>query len=242
MTGMLNTTREHLAAARLWAANRAPYFATTLFALSPIAQPGLNTVGVDRRWRLYVDPRVDWRRELAAQVRAGIDVVAGAVDYSYRRPSRRRGSPIGRAVVLPALVQPVPAVTVIVDTSASMDEHAIGASLVEIKGILHSSGVAGQRLVVLSCDTAVRNAQRVFSAESVRPIGGGGTDLRAGIERALDLRPRPDVIVVLTDGFTPWPDHRPVATVIVALLGAGPDPPAWARVVRIPFDDGTASD
>jgi predicted metal-dependent peptidase len=48
--------REHFAAARLWAADRAPYFASALFALSPSATEGLGSVGVDRNWHLYVDP------------------------------------------------------------------------------------------------------------------------------------------------------------------------------------------
>ena len=56
-------------------------------------------------------------------MRSGIDTVSGAVDYSYRRPSRRLGSPIGRAVVFPALVQPVPRVAVVVDTSGSMSQE-----------------------------------------------------------------------------------------------------------------------
>jgi len=41
------------------------------------------------------------------------------------------------------------------------------------------------------------------------------------------------VIIVLTDGYTPWPSERPPAQVIVALLEDGPDPPDWARVVRV---------
>ena len=33
-----------------------PYYARALFALSPVAAPGLKTFAVDRFWRLYVDP------------------------------------------------------------------------------------------------------------------------------------------------------------------------------------------
>lgn len=36
-------------------------------------------------------------------------------------------------------------------------------------------------------------------------------DIAAGIEAAAALRPRPAVIVVLTDRFTPWPGRPPAA-------------------------------
>lgn len=62
--------------------------------------------------------------------------------------------------------------------------------------------------------------------------GGGGTDLRAGIAAASALRPRPDLIVVFTDGHTPWPAQSPPGSAVVAaLLGrkgeALPDTPGW---------------
>ena len=57
----------------------------------------------------------------------------------------------------------------------------------------------------------------------------------AGIESALALRPRPSMIVVLTDGYTPWPAAAPRgARVVVGLVGKGRwEVPDWATVVRI---------
>ncbi|GLW12536.1 hypothetical protein Misp01_76640 [Microtetraspora sp. NBRC 13810] len=83
-------------------------------------------------------------------------------------------------------------------------------------------------------------------AEGITLVGGGGTDLRTGFAKALRARPRPDAIVILTDGQTPWPDTRPPCRTVVGLFprtrGARPEddpdylpdaPPAWARVVAI---------
>lgn len=51
--------------------------------------PGTVPVGL-RRWaEELLGARVDWRRVLAAEIRRGVAAVAGAVDYSYKRPSRR---------------------------------------------------------------------------------------------------------------------------------------------------------
>ena len=140
-------------------------------------------------------------------------------------------------VVLPALRRPVPEVAVVCDTSGSMSDDLLAASLAEVEGLLSALGLA-RRLRVLACDTAVGAAQRVSSARQVTLTGGGGTDMGAGIAAAAGLRPRPAVIVVLTDGYTPWPDGPPRGSkVVVGLLGDdAPDAPAWARAVRVPAD------
>lgn len=197
------------------------------------------------RWaEAFIEPTVDWRTLLAAEVRAAVANIVGAVDYSHRRPSRRTGSPVGRRVVLASLVQPVPRVAVVVDTSASMTDADLGVALVEIAALLRACGAMGGYLTVLACDSAVGEAQRVFNADQVRLTGGGGTDLRVGLAAAAELNPRPELIVVITDGHTPWPEASPGARVVVALVGddaepAGFDrpssgPPSWARSVRIP--------
>jgi predicted metal-dependent peptidase len=186
------------------------------------------------RWAEQVlQPAVDWRRVLAAELRRAVADTAGAVDYSYQRPSRRAS--VAGPVVLPALRRPVPEVAVVCDTSGSMTEDLLAAALAEVEGLLRSLGLARQ-VRVLACDTAVGPARRVTSARQVELVGGGGTDMGAGIAAAAALRPRPAVTVVLTDGFTPWPDRPPRGTrVVVALLGdEAPDGPDWARAVRVP--------
>ena len=59
-----------MSAARLWAANEAPYLATAIFAMSPTSVPGLGTMATDRNWHLYVDPEVfnRWSIEEAGSV------------------------------------------------------------------------------------------------------------------------------------------------------------------------------
>ena len=63
--------------------------------------------------------------------------------------------------------------------------------------------------------------------------------MAAGIEASLALRPKPDAVIVITDGETPWPDQAPPVPVIVALLDHGwaPDVPEWARTIRISLGD-----
>jgi predicted metal-dependent peptidase len=186
------------------------------------------------RWAAEVlAPTVDWRRLLSAELRRAIADVAGAVDYSYRRPSRR--APAVSGVVLPALRRPVPELAVVCDTSGSMSDDLLAMALAEVEGLLRALGLA-RRLRVLACDAAAGPARRVTSARQVELTGGGGTDMGAGIAAAYALRPRPAVTVVLTDGYTPWPSVPPKGMRVVAgLLGDdAPVAPEWARSVRVP--------
>jgi hypothetical protein len=194
------------------------------------------------RWAESVRPsRVDWRRVLAAEIRRGVAIVAGNVDYTYRRPSRRARSV--RNVILPAMHRPLPNVAVVCDTSGSMHEGLLARALTEVEGLLARGGLRQAQIRVLAVDTNVHAVRRVSRASQVELAGGGGTDMGVGIAAAAALRPRPSVIVVLTDGFTPWPDKPPKAVhVVVGLLTQPMVPtnrfaaPGWARIVRIEQD------
>jgi predicted metal-dependent peptidase len=194
-----------------------------------------------KRWaENQLDPKVDWRRVLAAEIRKGVSTVSGRVDYTYRRPSRRAHATPG--VILPALERPVPEVAIVCDTSGSMSEEQLAQLLAEIDGVLKGVGLARGQVRVLSVDAQVKSVRRVSSASAVELIGGGGTDMGAGLAVVGRLRPRPSVVVVLTDGLTPWPEQPPkgmqvvVCMVTSAALGRGGRPwaaPPWARVVHV---------
>ena len=186
-----------------------------------------------RRWADQVlEPTVDWRRVLAGAVREALAWASGAVDYTYRRPSRR--SVAVRGAVLPSLRRPLPRVAVVVDTSGSMGPDDLADAMAEVTGVLRQVGVGTNRLTVLACDADVQAVSRVSRAEEVSLAGGGGTDMRVAIKAALAGRDRPHVVVVLTDGYTPWPDEPLSCRLIAGLIGADPPaPPAWVEVVRI---------
>jgi predicted metal-dependent peptidase len=188
-------------------------------------------------WQRWADqtvagPTIPWRRVLASAVRRAIAHAAGCHDYAYSRPGRRR---IPR-IVTPALRRPLVTVAVVVDTSGSMGQSEVNAALAEVKGVIRAAGIGVQRLVVLACDAAVGATSRVRRVEDVQLVGGGGTDMRVGIATAEASRPHPDVIVVFTDGCTPWPDRPPRARLVVAIIGTDASAdhvPDWATAVRV---------
>ena len=125
----------------------------------------------------------------------------------------------------------------VLDTSGSLDDELLAQALGEVDGAIRGTGVRQESVNVVVCDADVQAASRVKSARQVVLGGGGGTDMRVGIAHAAAMRPRPQIIVVLTDGYTPWPERPVAGTVVVAgLLGRGgedlPETPGWVTRVE----------
>lgn len=207
-------------------------------------------------WRRWAEeafhPPLPWRELLGAAVRSAASDSGVGEDYTYGRPSRRSAGLPG--VVLPSLRRRPPRVSVIIDTSGSVSDAELGSALLEVTAISRAVGGRRDLVTVLPCDASAGIVHPLCRAEGIPLMGGGGTDLRTGFAKALRASPRPDVVVVLTDGQTPWPDTRPPCRTVVGLFprqhtlrrrpvrswGEDEDdryvpdsPPAWARVVDI---------
>ncbi|MGW4227829.1 vWA domain-containing protein [Streptomyces sp. NPDC004980] len=200
-------------------------------------------------WQRWADeafhPPQPWRDLLGAAVRSAASGAGAGEDYTYGRPSRRSASLPG--IVLPSLRRRPPRVSVVIDTSGSVSDTELGSALLEVAAISRAVGGRRDLVGVLCCDASAGIVHPLCRAEGIPLVGGGGTDLRTGFAKALRTQPRPDVIVVLTDGQTPWPSAQPACRTVVGLFprhGGGsmdeddpdyvPDsPPPWARVVEI---------
>lgn len=178
-----------------------------------------------------LNPKVDWRKELAAHVRRTLTDIAGMVDYSYKRPSRR--AHLNRKIIFPSLRAPLPNIAVVIDTSGSIGDEALTQAIAEVQGILKKCGLK-DGLSAIVCDASVKSAKKVFNVKDIVLSGGGGTDMRIGINKALESKPKPHAIVVLTDGYTPWPDKPISAKLVVGIIGGGiANVPEWARAIEI---------
>lgn len=179
-----------------------------------------------------LNPKVDWRKVLRSAIRHAVADAQGQVNFTYQRPSRRTVP----KVIMPSLRQPVPNIAVIVDTSGSMSNDDLALVLGEVNGVLKQCGQK-QGVDAIVCDAAVHSAKRVFKADQITIAGRGGTDMRVGVEAALDRAVRPHAIIILTDGYTPWPEPLTGINVIAALIGKSrckPEQvPAWIRVVEV---------
>ena len=180
-------------------------------------------------------PTVPWQRVLAGAVRSAVRHAAGAVDYTYSRPSRRSSAVQG--VVLPSLHRPIPEVALVLDTSGSMGDADVAAALSEINGVCK---VVGAPVRAVTCDMVVHTDAAVQRAEQIKVEGRGGTDMRVGFRRILaERRKKPvNVVICLTDGDTPWPSRAEVPAdvkVIVVMIGKfsrNAHAPSWMTTVR----------
>lgn len=184
-----------------------------------------------RRWadEVLTGPKVSWRVLLAGAVRRAAALTVGRTTYTYARPGRRRLP----GLLTPAMRSPKITAAIVIDTSGSMSADDLAAALAETTGIIKATG---GHTTVLTCDVDASGATRVRRASDIELTGGGGTDMRVGIAAAAKLRPRPDITVVLTDGYTPWPTAPISQRLIIAMIGQDPplgQAPPWAVTVHV---------
>lgn len=91
-----------------------------------------------------------------------------------------------------------------------------------------------ENITVIWTDAAVKGVQEFspdeFSYAALKPQGGGGTDMRIGLEKAEEFDPQ--VVVILTDGYTPWPE-APTPFPLICICTTEHPVPDWMEVIRI---------
>ena len=95
---------------------------------------------------------------------------------------------------------------------------------------------------VITGDTKGQTSQLCLSdPRSIDLAGGGGTDMSQLVVEAVNERPKPQMILVCTDGWTPWPSDNedcgiPIVACITSKLTALPDvykPPHWIVTLEL---------
>lgn len=165
-----------------------------------------------QRWAEEIlSSKCDWRAVLHSSFGRLVSLLGLKNTYSFDRPSRRH---YNSQFFFPRLVSNMPKVAVLIDTSGSMSQSALSQALAEVSSLIK---VTQCSLVVVCCDVNVQSVKKVKNVEHIELLGGGGTDLRNGLQEL--EKHKPDVAVVFTDGYTPWPETAPPFPVIVVLIG-----------------------
>jgi predicted metal-dependent peptidase len=203
--------------------------------------PGSVPAGLSR-WagELLGPPKYNWRKELTSLIRyCSSRYTAGHKISTYSRLSRV-STVNDFSVILPTQKKPVPNVAAVVDTSGSVSQKALEIALTEVEGLCK---LLRTPINVISVDTTAVG-KKVKRIKDAVIQGGGGTDMRLGINKALADREKPSLIIVFTDGFTPHPEDAPKNTkIIYCLCGdrhsvcTDESIPSWAYIVRVEPED-----
>ena len=181
-----------------------------------------------RRWaRATLAPKVDYMATIRHVVLRGLrHSTLGRSDRTYARPHRRQTC-YGE-FIMPSFYQPRPRPGFLIDTSDSMVDALLARAVTELASLTRQLGY-GADVVVACCDAAVHSVKRAFTGNQVELYGGGGTDLRVGLRAFVERKAAPiDLLVVVSDCRTPWPNEAPPFPVITIRVGDG-TPPPWGN-------------
>jgi predicted metal-dependent peptidase len=185
-----------------------------------------------KRWAEEVlNPAIDPAALLRHLVKQAVYLTSGFGERSYRRPSRRDYGP----VVMPCNQAPVPKIAIIVDTSGSMDDGQLGLALGLIGRVVESYRIT-DGIQIVTGDEEGKTVAFTTDPSEVDLRGGGGTDMGAIVESVVDGDDPPHIVLVATDGDTPWPDSD-VGVPVVCCLTSRPcgyySCPEWIEVVKM---------
>jgi len=188
-------------------------------------QAGKLSEGMARMVELMLQPKLPWRALLARFM-----VATARDDYSYARPSSRRGGP----AIFPSLRSSQVNIVVALDISGSISGQEIEEFMTEIDAI---KGQLRARVSLLACDEKlVKGSPWLFEAweefklpKSFR--GGGGTDFRPVFDWIEKQDQAPELLVYFSDCLGRFPEHEPSYPVL--WLVKGRKQPAFGQRVQL---------
>lgn len=198
----------------------------------PSNQRGLLPLFAERLLKKLKNQQTDWRMILNDFVQEEI------VDYSFAPPDKRFDeSPF----FLPDFNEKddfVEDILFMIDTSGSMTDNMVTEAYSEAKGAIDQFN-GKLRGWLGFFDTTIIEPIPFTNEEEfkvIKPAGGGGTDFKLVFEyvQAHMQDKFPAAIIILTDGFAPFPKERLAGGIpVLWLLNNDEVDPPWGKVARI---------
>jgi len=188
-------------------------------------QAGKLADGMARMIDYFLQPTLPWRALLARYMNS-----IARDDYSYTRPSSRRGDP----AIYPSLRSQQLNVVVAVDVSGSIHQDELNEFIAEVDSI---KAQVRARVTLITCDAQLTgDCPWVFEAWDQcqlpdRVSGGGGTDFRPVFDWVERYDQHPDLVVYFTDAQGKFPDYEPGYPVVWLVKGREPVP--WGDRIQL---------
>ncbi|MBC8212654.1 MAG: hypothetical protein H8E21_16475 [Gammaproteobacteria bacterium] len=188
-------------------------------------QAGKLGEGIARMIDFFLQPTLPWRVLLARHMNS-----ISRDDYSYTRPSSRRGDP----AIYPSLRSPQMNVVVAVDVSGSIDKDELDEFVAEVDSL---KSQVRARVTFLTCDSKITgDSPQIFEAWEYcrlpeRIMGGGSTDFNPVFEWVERHDVKPDLLVYFTDADGRFPRCQAPYPVIWLVKGRKAVP--WGQRIQL---------
>ncbi len=173
----------------------------------------------------FLQPQLPWRMLLARYMTA-----SARDDYSYTRPSTRRGY----GAIFPALRSGEVNVVAVVDTSGSISAEEIQEFVSEVDGL---KGQMRAAVTLMACDMEIVGTPQRFEPWEELVIdtsaiqGGRGTSFVPVFEWLQQQDRQPDLVIYFTDAEGAFPDMEPMMPVVWLVKGKQPVP--WGQRIQL---------
>ncbi len=198
----------------------------------PSDQRGLIPAFAKRLIDELKKPQTDWRTILNEFVQEEI------CDYSFNPPDRRFGDFDFFLPDFNEKDESVKNILFMIDTSGSMSDEMITSAYSEIKGAIDQFNGKLEGWLGFF-DAAVIKPKPFSDVDEfliIRPQGGGGTDFEVifdYVDAKMSDEP-PLSIIILTDGYAPFPDEEKANGIpVLWLLNNNTVEPPWGKIARI---------
>ncbi len=203
-----------------------------MYVRDPSNSRGLIPGYAARAYMELKEAKTDWRTLINNFIQEEVN------DYSFTPPDRRfSDSPF----FLPDFSdtdEVVKGVLFMIDTSGSMSDSEITTAYSEVKGAIDQFG--GKLEGWLGFFDAAIVEPKPFTNEDelmiIRPYGGGGTDFSIIFAYVKDQMEDKNIssIVILTDGYAPWPQEEAAMGIpTIWLINNDDQTPPWGKVARL---------
>ena len=167
------------------------------------------------------DPIVSWRQLLRNYFGRHL----GSRRKTYNRRDRRRDIFGSKGISHHAAAK----ASVIVDTSGSISQDELQQFFAEIESIAYKA-----RVCMLQWDADFQGFTPRYRRGDWKKIeikGRGGTSMDAAVDWIEANGLAGDVCILLTDGYTPWPDPKPFP--MINCITSEVEGPPWGHVIRL---------
>ncbi|MCW9031304.1 MAG: VWA-like domain-containing protein, partial [Gammaproteobacteria bacterium] len=197
--------------------------------LAGAAQQAMQAGKLDGEMARMVDfllqPQLPWRNLVSRYLNS-----IARDDYSYTRPSTRRGDP----AIYPSLRSAQLDIAIAIDTSGSISQNEIQEFVSEIDSL---KGQMRARVTLIACDSELAEGcpwiyepwEEFSLPKSIK--GGGGTRFTPVFDWANKQDKMPDILVYFTDADGEFPNVEPAFDVLWLIKGKSKVP--WGQRVQL---------